>query len=277
MFRGGLDLGHWVSAAVSAVQLLTKLPLPAPAAWNEAVGRRSIVFYPLAGAVIGLALGAVFAWIPVLLPSAPAAAVLLGVWVWLTGGLHLDGWMDTADALGSYRSRERMLEIMKDPRVGAMGVAAGTLLLLGKLTLLYALLEYARMGSVNVGAALACVPIAARAFLPWAIVGWPYAGGAGGMGAALRSAGYRHAFASLVIAAAGVLLVFRAVGTGDAEFVVWIGAAAGLLTAAAGSIGSLWLSRKLGGLTGDSYGALTEGLELLLLLTLAAAGHQASV
>uniref|UniRef100_UPI0005850CC2 adenosylcobinamide-GDP ribazoletransferase n=1 Tax=Paenibacillus sonchi TaxID=373687 RepID=UPI0005850CC2 len=71
----------------------------------------------------------------------PAAVITLILWVWLTGGLHLDGWMDCADGLLSYRTRERMLEIMKDSRVGAMGVLACMLLLLLKASLLAAFLE----------------------------------------------------------------------------------------------------------------------------------------
>ncbi|MCZ4151790.1 adenosylcobinamide-GDP ribazoletransferase, partial [Escherichia coli] len=98
--------------------------------------RESVVYYPLVGAAIGLAVwlgGALFGTV---LPALPAAVLTLTLWVWLTGGLHLDGWMDTADGLLSYRSRERMLEIMKDSRVGAMGVIACVLLLMMKAALL---------------------------------------------------------------------------------------------------------------------------------------------
>ncbi len=69
-------------------------------------------------------------------PAGVRGVLLLGLWVWLTGGLHLDGWMDVADGFGSYRSRERTLEIMKDSRVGAMGVIAAILLLLLKASVL---------------------------------------------------------------------------------------------------------------------------------------------
>jgi adenosylcobinamide-GDP ribazoletransferase len=274
MRGGGSQLGAWVSAAGSAVQLMTRVPLPWAVPWNEQVGRRSIVFYPLAGAVVGIVLAAAYWGLLQFLPPAPAAALFVSVWVWVTGALHLDGWMDTADAFGSNRSRERMLEIMKDPRVGAMGVAAGVLLLLGKATLVYALMEYTLAGSLNVGAAVAVIPVLARAIVPWAVVGWPYAGGTGGMGAVLCAAGLRHAIASLAVAAVCAALLLGGFGGSDSWLLLPIAAGGAALAAIGGAVGAVWMSRRLGGLTGDSYGALIEGLELLLLLALVAAGYQ---
>lgn len=269
--RGGdRNVGNWMNAAVLALQLLTRLPVPVSVPWNETVGKRSVVFYPLAGAVVGLAVGAAYWALLLALPAAPAAALAVALWVGVTGGLHLDGWMDTADAIGSNRSRERMREIMKDPHVGAMGVAAGVLLLLVKAALVYGLIEHSLAGSLNVGAAVAAVPVLARAFVPWAVVGWPYAGGSGGMGAVLRLAGWRHAFGSAAVAAVCTALLLLCFSTGDVLFLLPLALAGALLAALAGALGAFWLARRIGGLTGDTYGALIEGLELLLLLALAA-------
>ena len=80
------------------------------------------------------------------LPTMPAAVLLLAIWVVLTGGLHLDGLMDTADGILSHRPREQMLEIMKDSRVGAMGVIVCVLHLLLKFSLLYTLLDAEQHG-----------------------------------------------------------------------------------------------------------------------------------
>ncbi|MCI3919590.1 adenosylcobinamide-GDP ribazoletransferase [Paenibacillus sp. TRM 82003] len=274
MRRGARHLAiTWFAPAAMAVQLLTRVPLPVAVPWNDAVGRRSVVFYPLAGAVVGLLLGAGWWAFGRLLPPFPAAALLTALWVWVTGALHLDGWMDTADAFGSNRPRERMLEIMKDPRVGAMGVAAGGLLLLTKAAFLTALFEFAAGGSLHVGAAAAVVPVLARAFVPWAIVGWPYAGGAGGMGAVLRTAGRRHAWASAAVAAGCAALLLAGFGGGDAAMLLPLAMAGALLVAVAGVLGAVWMSRRLGGLTGDSYGALIEGLEATLLLALVLLGN----
>src|SRR3989338_1738452 len=110
--------------------------MPAPAA----VGR-SLLSYPL----VGLLLGAVLLsaqW--ALQGQAPAlqAALLLILWVGLTGGLHLDGLADSADAwAGGFGDRERTLAIMQDPRSGPIAVVVLVLVLLLKFAALLALIE----------------------------------------------------------------------------------------------------------------------------------------
>ena len=127
---------------IAAFQFLTRLPIPVQIDYTDRVFRRSAIFYPLVGFVIGFFLLLAGEGLALCLPAMPAAVLLLGFWVVLTGGLHLDGLMDTADGILSHRPREQMLEIMKDSRVGAMGVIVGVLHLLLKFSLLYTLLEY---------------------------------------------------------------------------------------------------------------------------------------
>ena len=124
-----------------ALQFLTRLPvrlpgMPAP----EQVGR-SLLWYPL----VGLLLGALLLAAQALLNQQPAvlqAALLLTLWVALSGGLHLDGLADTADAwVGGYGDRERTLAIMKDPRSGPIAVVVLVLLLLLKFAALLVLLQ----------------------------------------------------------------------------------------------------------------------------------------
>ncbi|WP_233531305.1 adenosylcobinamide-GDP ribazoletransferase [Paenibacillus alkalitolerans] len=272
MRRTARNLINWGVGALAALQLMTRLPLPFALPWNDATGRRSVVFYPLAGAVVGALAGCGFMLLPRALPDAPSAALLLVLWIWVTGALHLDGLMDTADGLWSNRPRERMLEIMKDPRVGAMGVVAGCSALVLKFALLSALVESARAGAPNIGAAVAIVPVVSRAFLPWAVAGWPYAGGSAGMGASLASAGVRHAAASLPVAAMCAAVLFAAFGTGDIEFAAPLFAGGLAVAAAVGAFAAWRIARRLGGLTGDTYGALVECIELALLTALAALG-----
>jgi len=272
--RGGVrDVGDWIKAAVMAAQLMTKLPLPFEVPWSGAVARRSIAFYPMAGALVGAVVGVAFWAMPQALPPAPSAAFVVALWVWATGALHLDGWMDTADALGSYRSRERMLEIMKDPRVGAFGATAGTLLLLCKTTLVFSLLELAAAGGPNVGAALAAVPVVARMAVPWAVVRFPYAGGSGGMGAALREARTRHAALSIAVGFVSAAALLAGFGSGDPELLLPALAAGAALAFAFGWAACRYVVGRLGGLTGDTYGAVIEGTELLLLVALVALGQ----
>src|SRR5690606_32208859 len=102
---------------------------------------RSLLFYPLVGGLFGVLLLAFNA----LLDGAPLmlhAALLLTAWVLLSGGLHLDGLADSADAwLGGFGDRERTLTIMKDPRSGPIAVVTLVLVLLLKFSALLALIE----------------------------------------------------------------------------------------------------------------------------------------
>jgi len=285
----------WLRAAVSAFQFLTRLPLPYSFDYTPVVLRRSTVFYPLVGGTVGLLLAALALPLVALLSPLPAAVCLLILWVGLTGGLHMDGLMDSADGLLSHRPRERMLEIMKDSRVGAMGAIAGTLVLMGKASLLYAILALAASGQPEVVLWLAILPVWSRWFMTLAIAVWPNARGNEGMGALFKETGTRHVMAGWLLGTGwtGGLLALCP-WLAQSGTALWL-VRQGPLPAAA-SVGSLpagnplpamlvlalpllitvltlavgWplaerMSRKLGGLTGDTYGALNELLELVLL------------
>ncbi|MGF9914036.1 adenosylcobinamide-GDP ribazoletransferase [Paenibacillus ehimensis] len=265
----------WGEACAAAFQFLTRLPVPVKLDYNDALFRRSVVFYPLVGLVLGLITAAAGLLLANVLSPLPAAVLLLGIWVMLTGALHLDGLMDTADGILSYRSRERMLEIMKDSRVGAMGVIAAVLVLLLKWSLLTELLPAAAAGGQgNLWLLLALVPLWSRWYMVVAIAWWPYARQAGsGMGGFFRGVGAGHAAGSGLVA---LLLSFCVAAAGEAfgglslPFWHMVGIVAILLavTVGAGVLMSVSIHRKLGGLTGDTYGAMNELLEAALLLAL---------
>ena len=119
-----------------ALQFLTRLPVPAVRDFQADELARSAVWFPLVGlllggllALLGLAVRPFDPWL--------AALLVLLAWVWLTGGLHLDGLADTFDALGAaHRDRERFLQVLSDPHVGSFGVIALVLQLAAKLVLL---------------------------------------------------------------------------------------------------------------------------------------------
>jgi len=110
-------------AVVVAFIFLTRLPMPRLAHISPEDNGRSLCAFPLVGLVIGLLLfiaASVLTWV---LPVMVVATLLLTLWVLLTGGLHLDGLADSADAwLGGYGDKARTLEIMKDPRCGSAAV-----------------------------------------------------------------------------------------------------------------------------------------------------------
>lgn len=124
-----------------ALQFLTRLPAPEVKQCNDRQIGRSVAFYPVVGLIIG-------AWLVLVaqlvqwLPDTIVAAMVLAVWCWLTGALHLDGVADTADGwLGALNNPQRALDIMKDSHIGTGGAVAVVLLLLAKWSVLVTLLE----------------------------------------------------------------------------------------------------------------------------------------
>lgn len=234
-----------------ALQFLTRLPVRLAAMPSPQQMGRSLLWYPLVGLLLGLLLLGVHG----LLGTAPAllqAALLLALWVGLSGGLHLDGLADSVDAwAGGFGDRERTLAIMKDPRSGPMAVVALVLLLLLKFAALVVLLE---SGAVL---ALLLAPWLARALLPLLWLSTPYVR-PGGLGQALAEHLPRREL-PWVLAVHGVALLLCS----------W-SALLALLVAAALFV---WLRRlmlqRLGGTTGDTAGALLELAECAVLLVLA--------
>ncbi|WP_295584021.1 adenosylcobinamide-GDP ribazoletransferase [uncultured Lamprocystis sp.] len=239
-----------------AGRFLTRFPLPDPGAIEPAELGQAVPWYPWIGLLLGLVIsGAALALGPAVLngPSGVAAALVLALWVWSTGGLHLDGLADTADAwVGGLGSRERTLAIMKDPTSGPAGVSALALVLIAKFAAIEAL--------IGAGDAwlLLWVPLIARAQLPLLLLSTPYARPQGMAADPARTAPPGASRLAIVLAAGVVWFVLG-----------WTGL---LLLSAAG--GLYWLVRRslmarLGGFTGDTAGALVELTEALVLLLLA--------
>lgn len=234
-----------------ALQFLTRLPvtlagMPTP----EQVGR-SLLFYPLVGLLIGLLLLAAQHLLgdsAVLLQ----AALLLALWVGISGGLHLDGLADSADAwVGGFGDKQRTLDIMKDPRSGPIAVVVLVLLLLLKFAALVALLEN---GS---GLLVVLVPWLARCLLPLLFMTTPYVR-AGGLGQALAEHLPRRQLPWVLAINALAMLLF--------------GWSALLALLVAGGV-FIWLRslmrKRLDGTTGDTAGALLEIAECAVLVALA--------
>ena len=239
-----------------ALQFLSSLPIRLPGMPQPQELGRSLLFYPLVGLLFGLLLWGLNG----LLADAPLmlhAALLLTVWVLLSGGLHLDGLADSADAwLGGFGDRERTLTIMKDPRSGPIAVVTLVLVLLLKFCALLALLEQ------RSGAALLIVPLIGRSVLLAVFLTTPY----------VRAGGLGQALADHLPRKAG----WWVLGLGAVACVVLAGSA-GLWALALAAVGFVWLRRvmmrRLGGTTGDTAGALLELLEVLVLVGLALLQH----
>jgi len=231
-----------------ALQFLTQLPVqvsnyPEP----EEIGR-SLDYYPVVGLLIGALLVA-FAWMLGETPSLLSAALLLSVWVWLTGGLHLDGLADSADAwVGGLGDRDKTLAIMKDPRSGPAAVVLLVLLLLIKFAALHAIL------STQQWQALLIAPILGRTVLPLLFLSTAYVRSQG-LGAAL--ARYKSRRLGGIVAGTVLVLVMT---FGFAT--LWLVLVTTVVLLAMRRL----MLKRIGGCTGDTAGALVEVTEVAILL-----------
>lgn len=121
---------------ILTLQLFTSLPIRRNVAVSDERLIRGVALWPVAGILIGLFDAVVFWLAGQILPRSVCGALVLLAELWMTRGFHLDGLCDTADAVFSSRSRERMLEIMKDSHIGTFGVVAA----IGDLALKYLLI-----------------------------------------------------------------------------------------------------------------------------------------
>lgn len=248
----------------AAVSMFTIIPVRGPEAICPRLARRITLWLPAVGCLL----------------AAPAAGVVLGAWAggWsgprrllgaalaiaalavLTGGLHLDGLADTADGLGSRKPAAQALEIMRRSDIGPMGVAALVLTVLVQVT---ALATVAR--GWQAAAALAIAVVTGRVAV--LVASGARAARSGGFGALI--AGSTSAL-SRWLAGAALLAVTGAAGAVAGGLPLALrglaAPAAGLLVAA----GVRWLAcRRLGGMTGDVYGALVEASTATVLLVAA--------
>jgi adenosylcobinamide-GDP ribazoletransferase len=230
-----------------AFRFLTRFPVGAGAPERGDLGR-SCAWFPLAGAAMGLVVAGGLHLAQGHAPAPFAGALAAAALAWLSGGLHLDGLADLFDGLsGGHGDRERILAIMRDGRIGAHGATALLLVLIVKAA---ALSELFLRGDPWV---IVAAPAVARFAVVPLVVYFPYAREEG-LGKAFRgTAGLREvAIAALLAAAALAPAVPRSLAA----------AAVALLVAAALA---LRVNRRLGGLTGDVYGAAIELAELAFL------------
>jgi adenosylcobinamide-GDP ribazoletransferase len=245
-----------LAAFLAAVQFLLLSPafIRRPFTANElgaAVG-----FYPLVGMLLGgLLIGAdwLLGW---LFPSLLQSALLLALWVLLTGALHLDGFLDSCDGLLGGFTPERRLEIMRDERVGAYALSGGILLLLIQFSALSAL-DPARQ------AALLLAPALGRWGVALALIVFPYARPSG-LGKEIKD------HARLPQALLASLFALAALLASAWLSNIWAAAAA----LAAGVIAWTGITRftlkRIPGLTGDIYGATSLLVETAVLLAFVA-------
>jgi adenosylcobinamide-GDP ribazoletransferase len=229
-----------------AIVLLTRFPVAQYGSGDPRAVGRSVLWYPAVGLLVGLVLVGVC----LLVQSAPAmvgAALATLAWCGMTGGLHLDGLSDSADALiGSHGDAARALEIMKDPSAGPMGVVAVCIVLMVKFAALTAHI------SAETWWPIVAAPVLGRAALIALLLDTPYVR-PGGLGAGLAMHLPRGSGRVVLVAALAAAVI-----AGGVAFVI-------------GAVLAFLLLRKLmmrtiGGTTGDTAGALVEVTEAAALV-----------
>ncbi|MBI3547269.1 MAG: adenosylcobinamide-GDP ribazoletransferase [Gammaproteobacteria bacterium] len=230
-----------------ALQFLTRIPVLRLTNISAQERGRSVLYYP----VVGLLIGALLSGMHISLVTADAslqAAIILLAWVLITGGLHLDGLADSADAwAGSHGEREKALRIMKDAASGPAGVTAIVLILLLKFATLSVLIRE------NIWQGLIIAPVLGRMAIVFLFLSTPYVR-LGGLGA-------DHAAHLSRLAATIILILVTAI-------VIALGGI-GLAALAMGFslllILRLMMIKRLGGVTGDTLGAACELVEAAVL------------
>lgn len=239
-----------IRAFALALQLLTRLPVPSLATPPQPreLGL-SVLFFPGVGLLIGALLAGMHTALWLVDPGVLAALALI-IWVLLTGGLHLDGLADTADAwIGGQGDRERTLAIMKDPRSGPMAIVVIVLLLLTKFAALQVLL------AGDARSVLLLAPVLGRTVIVLLLITTPY----------VRPDGLGSPYANYLPRwSCGVLVLLVVVAT-----VALLEVLGGVLLAVLG-VGFAGLRyrlmARLGGVTGDTLGAACELTEMVVLL-----------
>lgn len=234
-----------------AVQLLTSIPVPVNKAYGPERLGQATAWFPVVGLIIGLVLAGLHWVLSLVLPAGFTNALVIGVLVMLTGGMHLDGLSDTCDGMAGYRPVEERWRIMHDSRTGAFGVVGIVLVLLAKFAALNA------VPAATISAVLILMPVVSRWAMVYAIYTFKYAH-AEGMGAAYKQATKLPQFVTasiITLAIAGALVPLL----GMVGFLVVAG------TWLTTTLIALYYRYKFTGLTGDTYGALNELGEVAVL------------
>ncbi len=235
-----------------AISTYSILPVP-QFEWNERNTKYTLCFFPAVGFLCGAGMLGWYA-LCVSLKAAPLLFSAVGACVPLliTGGIHMDGYMDTVDALSSHQTRERKLEILKDPHCGAFAVIYCGIYLLLDVALLS---EVYRMGSVPV---LCVVYVLSRVLSALCAIILPGARKNGMLRAFTQNVEKKRSAAVLLVLLIAVCGGMVALAVRLSWFVL---AAAAIWTACYRQM----VLRQFGGVTGDTAGFFLQMCELLCL------------
>lgn len=254
-------------------KFMTRLPIPMDPKFDSIKMGKSMRFFPVVGIVIGIIMYVFYLLFGSFIRS---AYILAGVMVLLeiaiTGAMHLDGLSDTFDGIFSYRSKQKMLEIMKDSRIGANGAIALIMYFLLKVLLLAGIqnefpiinlgLLSGKLQLNGMGLALLISPVIARANSVLNCGMSPYAKASGSAKDLVEQTDRQGVMVGILISLIYSLLVqailyrgFNAICIVNTIFVTHV----------LGAYFAKLMERKIGGITGDTLGAVLELSQLVVL------------
>jgi adenosylcobinamide-GDP ribazoletransferase len=247
----------WIKGVLINLQFFTAIPIKMELPMDKQHLQGAVRTFPLLGLIQGIIYASFLYGAINFTPFSPLASAffLWLVTIFLTGGIHLDGWMDASDAYFSYQDKEKRLEIMKDPRTGAFGVISIIVLLSSRFFFIYELVSSIHIESY--------ILIAALPFLSKNVMGMVLL-----TVKSAKNEGLGHMFQEAsskkilwIYPLYIVLFLFLTIFFGDAVLMT------GILTIAAGGCYVLCQRNALkwfGGITGDVLGASVEGTEIVL-------------
>ena len=239
---------------IAALQFLTNITLSRNLETDEKSLAASTPYFPLIGILIGCFLAGIYLIFSKFLPETVVSAAIIISLIWITRGLHIDGFIDTIDGLFGGATRDERLRIMKDTQVGSFGVIALVCLILLKFTLVLEILKYGNLNSIQVILILILFPALARWSMVCAMSFFPYA--------RTKGTGYFTKFigAKETLIASVIIIIFSTTFFQLKGIIIMLIVFVFMLAV------SKYISSKTGGMTGDSYGALNEVVEVFVLL-----------
>ncbi|MBV7539427.1 adenosylcobinamide-GDP ribazoletransferase [Duganella sp. sic0402] len=246
---------HQLRLFFTALQFFTRLPIPRWVGFDPAWLNQASRYFPLVGVVVALITAAVYAAAACLLPAPVAAILSTAAGIYATGAFHEDGFADMCDGFGGGMTAERVLEIMKESRIGAYGAIGIICMLALKLTALSMLPPLSAIGALLVAHPLSRLMATS---LIWRLDYARAEGKAKPLAQKMRGREFLIATLTATLPALAVV----ALG--------WLTPGALITGIVVATIATFWLARKcvrrIGGYTGDCLGAVQQVAEVMFYL-----------
>jgi len=246
------SLTRALSRFCTALRFLTIIPVSWRAQDDDQYFNNCLIYFPIVGLLIGCIGYLGISLVQIFFPQQLVAVFAIIYLAFISGCLHLDGLSDSADGLFSARPREKSLEIMKDSRVGAMGVVVVVCVLLGKYAALCAI------SADKLCLAVFLMPVIGRCAIIFVMAGQKYARQEGGIGLLFYSDTSKRAAVIVVI---GLVLLLSVVASSHVVFIL-------LSVLATTFVFAKWCKSRIGGATGDTLGAVCELTEMVAVVAL---------